>query len=99
MNDLQMDLCSEEAVVRAEAGIRAINSSVHILHTKHCAIDWELLLNRRGYKHGAAVELPPIAEVGGTLCATSLHTHIVPFALFQLHRFVYFVPFMFHISS
>uniref|UniRef100_A0A7S3QRB0 CobW C-terminal domain-containing protein n=1 Tax=Dunaliella tertiolecta TaxID=3047 RepID=A0A7S3QRB0_DUNTE len=58
----KMDLCSEEAVVRAEAGIRAINSSVHIMRTKYCKVDWALLLNRQGYKHGAHVELPPIAE-------------------------------------
>ncbi|KAF5836021.1 CobW/HypB/UreG, nucleotide-binding domain-containing protein [Dunaliella salina] len=58
----KMDLCSEEAVVRAEAGIRAINSSVHIVRTKYCKVDWALLLNRQGYKHGAHVELPPIAE-------------------------------------
>jgi len=61
-----MDLCSEEAVVHAEAGIRAINSSVHIVRTKHCAVDWTLLLNRHGYKHGAAIELPPIAEVSAS---------------------------------
>lgn len=58
-----MDLCSEEAVVQAEAGIRAINSSVTIVRTKHSAADWRQLLNRQGYKHGAAVELPSIAEV------------------------------------
>jgi len=58
----KMDLCQEEAIVRAEADIRAINSSVHIIRTKRCTVDLNLLLNRHGYKHGAEIVLPPIAE-------------------------------------
>lgn len=44
----QMDLCSEEAIARAEANIRAINSSVHIVRTAHSAVDWNVLLHRKG---------------------------------------------------
>lgn len=46
----------------AEANIRAINSSVHVIRTKRCVVDLNQLLNRHGYKHGAEVVLPSIAE-------------------------------------
>ncbi|GFH10756.1 CobW C-terminal domain-containing protein, partial [Haematococcus lacustris] len=58
----KIDLCGEDARARAEADIRAINSSVCIMRTSRCAIDLALLLNRHGYKHGAEVQMPSIAE-------------------------------------
>lgn len=62
---LQMDLCQEEAIVRSEADIRAINSSITILRTTRCTCDLAQLLNRNGYNgRHADVILPPIAEEG-----------------------------------
>mmetsp|Transcript_16374 Transcript_16374/g.28071 ORF Transcript_16374/g.28071 Transcript_16374/m.28071 type:complete len:434 (+) Transcript_16374:51-1352(+) len=58
----KMDLCGEEAITMAEAEIKAINSSVHIVRTTNCVVDLKQLLNRHGYKHGAEVQLEPIAE-------------------------------------
>ena len=42
----KMDLAGEEAVDRAEADIRAINSRVSILRTDHCKLDLSLILDR-----------------------------------------------------
>lgn len=42
----QMDLAGDEAVVRAEADIRAVNSSVQIVRTKRCEVDLDMVLNR-----------------------------------------------------
>jgi G3E family GTPase len=39
--------CQAEAVDRAEADIRAINSSVHIIRTSRCEVELSLLLNRQ----------------------------------------------------
>jgi G3E family GTPase len=50
-----MDLAGEEAVDRAEADIRAINSSVQIIRTKHCEVDLGAILNRKGYSRNAEV--------------------------------------------
>lgn len=41
-----MDLAGDEAVVRAEADIRAVNSSVQIVRTKRCEVDLHMVLNR-----------------------------------------------------
>lgn len=41
-----MDLAGDEAVVRAEADIRAVNSSVQIVRTKRCEVDLDMVLNR-----------------------------------------------------
>ena len=41
-----MDLVEEEAVVRAEADIRGINSAVHIHRCSHCSVDLGVVLNR-----------------------------------------------------
>lgn len=41
-----MDIAKDEAVARAEADIKAINSTVHIVRTHHARIDLGLLLNR-----------------------------------------------------
>ena len=43
-----MDLCEAEAVARAEADIRAINSSVPILRTTRCEVDLAAILHRCG---------------------------------------------------
>ena len=43
---LQMDVAGEEAVVRAEAHIKAINSRVQILKTDHCQVELGLILDR-----------------------------------------------------
>ena len=42
----KMDLAGEEAVDRAEAHIKAINSRVQILRTDHCRLDLSLILDR-----------------------------------------------------
>lgn len=42
----QMDIAKEEAVARAEADVRAINSAVHIIKTHHSKVDLGILLNR-----------------------------------------------------
>ena len=43
---MQMDIAAEEAVRQAEAHIRAINSSVPIVHTHRCRVDLKLILDR-----------------------------------------------------
>ncbi|KAG1666105.1 hypothetical protein FOA52_010895 [Chlamydomonas sp. UWO 241] len=59
----KMDLASEEAVERAEADIKAINSSVQIVRTKHCDVDLGAILNRKGYSRNAEALLECINEV------------------------------------
>mmetsp|Transcript_34255 Transcript_34255/g.101811 ORF Transcript_34255/g.101811 Transcript_34255/m.101811 type:complete len:424 (-) Transcript_34255:408-1679(-) len=58
----KMDLVGEEAVDRAVADIRAINSSVQIIKTKHSAVDLGLILNRQGYSRSAEACLDCIEE-------------------------------------
>ncbi|GFR53016.1 hypothetical protein Agub_g15708 [Astrephomene gubernaculifera] len=58
----KLDLAEEEALVRAEADIRAINSSVTIVRTQRSTVDLGLILNRNGYSHKGDLCLPPIAE-------------------------------------
>ncbi|PNH07726.1 COBW domain-containing protein 1 [Tetrabaena socialis] len=48
----KLDLASEEAVVRSEADIRAINSGVTVVRTQRSAVDLGLVLNRNGYRWG-----------------------------------------------
>lgn len=61
----KMDMSGEEAVVRAEADIRAVNSSVQIIRTHHCSVDLAVILNRNGYSPGADV-LQTITETDDT---------------------------------
>ncbi|KAL6748216.1 CobW/HypB/UreG, nucleotide-binding domain-containing protein, partial [Haematococcus lacustris] len=70
----KIDLCGEDARARAEADIRAINSSVCIMRTSRCAIDLPLLLNRHGYKHGAELE----DNLGSSDCDEPGHHHHDP---------------------
>ncbi|KAG2432777.1 hypothetical protein HYH02_012909 [Chlamydomonas schloesseri] len=58
----KLDLVDEEALMRAEADIRAINSGVTIVRTSRAAVDLGLILNRNGYSHKGELVLPPIAE-------------------------------------
>lgn len=58
----KLDLAEEEAITRAEADIRAINSTVSILRTERAQVDLDMLLNRNGYTHKGEISLPPIAE-------------------------------------
>ncbi|GLC33940.1 hypothetical protein PLESTB_000820300 [Pleodorina starrii] len=58
----KLDLAEEEALVRAEADIRAINSGVTIVRTQRSVVDLGLILNRNGYSHKGDLVLPPIAE-------------------------------------
>lgn len=58
----KMDLVQEEAVTRAEADIRAINSAVHIVKSKHASVDLNMLLERHGYSRAAEAPLDPISE-------------------------------------
>ncbi|GIL85440.1 hypothetical protein Vretimale_10620 [Volvox reticuliferus] len=58
----KLDLAEEEALIRAEADIRAINSSVTIVRTQRSIVDLGLILNRNGYSHKGDLVLPPIAE-------------------------------------
>uniref|UniRef100_A0A7S0YEL4 CobW C-terminal domain-containing protein n=1 Tax=Polytomella parva TaxID=51329 RepID=A0A7S0YEL4_9CHLO len=58
----KVDLVDTEAIGRAEADVRAINSTVHIVHTSRSKVSLDLILNREGYSHKAEVSLPPIDE-------------------------------------
>eukprot|EP00798_Chlamydomonas_sp_ICE-L_P005796 gene5796-6077_t len=57
----KMDLCDEESIIRSEADIRAINSTVPILHTTHCDVDLAHVFYRKLF---AADALDVIAEGG-----------------------------------
>ncbi|PNW88957.1 hypothetical protein CHLRE_01g052000v5 [Chlamydomonas reinhardtii] len=58
----KLDLVDEEALIRSEADIRAINSGVNIVRTSRAVVDLGLILNRNGYSHKGELVLPPIAE-------------------------------------
>lgn len=47
---VQLDLVDEEALIRSEADIRAINSGVNIVRTSRAVVDLGLILNRNGYR-------------------------------------------------
>lgn len=51
----QMDLAGVEAVERAEADLKAINSSVQIVRCTNCQVDLAQILHRQGYSRNAEV--------------------------------------------
>ncbi|MEW5302896.1 MAG: hypothetical protein WDW38_003996 [Sanguina aurantia] len=58
----KVDIAGPEAIKCAEADIKAINSSVHIMRTTSSQLDVGQLLDRRGYHGTAEASLPAIAE-------------------------------------
>ncbi|KXZ54969.1 hypothetical protein GPECTOR_3g136 [Gonium pectorale] len=72
----KLDLVDEEALIRAEADIRAINSGVSIVRTQRSTVELGLILNRNGYSHKGELILPPIIEADDELeAADSHHRH------------------------
>lgn len=62
LSHVQMDIAQDEAVARAEADIRAINSTVNIIRTNHSKVDLGMLLSRSSYSHKGEAALPSITE-------------------------------------
>ena len=67
----QMDLCGEEAIVRAEADIRAINSSVHIMvwpsHIHAC--DMRVAAHMSVCRPQQLKQAPPVASTRSLSCS------------------------------